>query len=232
MHNKGVRHLIGVFLLGWSALTLAGNVERGAKVFQVCQSCHAIGPGATHLVGPHLNEVFGRVAGSLSDFKYSEGLRAAGVNGMRWDAEHLAAYIENPIALVTGTNMRFGGVASAEDRDDLIAFLRAYSASPRDIPESLPTALARDPDVDPQILAIKGDPEYGEYLASECVTCHQSDGADRGIPSIVGWPTKQFVIVMHAYKSAARPNPVMQLIAANLADEDIAALAAYFEKQQ
>lgn len=216
----------------WSGVSYSGNVEQGAKVFQVCQSCHAIGSGAVHLVGPHLNEVFGRVAGSLDDFQYSEGLRAAGVNGMSWDAEHLDAYIENPIALVTGTNMRFGGIANAEDRDNLIAFLRAYSASPRDIPESLPTAIPRDPDVDAQILAIKGDPEYGEYLASECVTCHQSDGADRGIPSIVGWPTKQFVIVMHAYKSAARPNPVMQMIAANLADEDIAALAAYFEKQQ
>lgn len=231
MRKKAVRSALGLLVLGWSALTTAGNVERGAQVFQVCQSCHAIGPGANHRVGPHLNEVFGRVAGSLSDYSYSEGLRASGVNGLRWDAEHLDAYLENPIALVTGTSMRFAGITSETDREDVIAFLRAYSASPRDIPESLPTALARDPDVDPQILAIKGDPEYGEYLASECVTCHQSDGADRGIPSIVGWPTKQFVIVMHAYKSAARPNPVMQLIAANLADEDIAALAAYFEKQ-
>jgi Cytochrome c553 len=75
----------------------------------------------------------------------------------------------------------------------------------------------------------RGDPEYGEYLSSECKTCHLADGADRGIPSIVGWPEKQFVIVMHAYKNKTRPHNVMQMMAAALSDEDIAALAAYFK---
>ena len=232
MQGRVLTKILGCFLLVCSGLSYSGNAEQGAKVFQACQSCHAVGAGADHLVGPHLNNLFGRVAGSLDNFNYSAGLRAAGANGMSWDAEHLDAYIENPIALVRETSKRFAGLASAEDRNNLIAFLRANSVGPSDISESLPTSIPRDPDVDPQILAITGDPEYGEYLASECMTCHQSDGADRGIPSIVGWPTKQFVIVLHAYKSTARPNPVMQMIAANLADEDIAALAAYFEKQQ
>ena len=215
-----------------STFSFAADVERGAKLFGQCQSCHAIGPGADNRVGPHLNELFGRKAGSIDGFQYSDGLRAAGVNGMAWDVEHLDAYIENPIALVTGTNMMFAGVTDAAERADLIAFLRAYSVNPRDIPESLPSMAPSDPEVDPAVLAIKGDAEYGEYLSNECITCHQSDGSDQGIPSITGWPEKQFVIVMHAYKNKARPHPVMQMMAANLADDEIAALAAYFKDKK
>lgn len=224
--------VLGLVMVLNAAVVSAADPERGAKLFGQCQSCHAVGIDAPHKVGPHLNQLFGRRAGSLSDFGYSEGLRAAGIDGLVWDVEHLDAYIQNPVALVTGTNMMFGGVSSQADRADLIAFLRAYSASARDIPESLPGMVQSDPDVDPQVLAIVGDAEYGEYLANECTTCHQADGSDQGIPSIVGWPEKQFVIVMHAYKNKTRPHPVMQMMAAGLADEEIAALAAYFTNKQ
>ena len=89
-------------------------------------------------------------------------------------------------------------------------------------------ATATDHDLDPAILALKGDPEYGEYLSSDCTTCHQASGGDDGIPSIVLWPEEDFVIAMHAYKNKDRPNPVMQMMAGRLNDEEIAALAAYF----
>lgn len=86
-----------------------------------------------------------------------------------------------------------------------------------------------DPGPDPAVLAISGDPEYGEYLASECVTCHQASGADDGIPSITGWPRDEFVAAMLAYKTRARPHPIMQMMAGRLSDEEIASLAAFFE---
>ena len=85
-----------------------------------------------------------------------------------------------------------------------------------------------DPDLSPEILAIEGDPDYGEYLASECQTCHQADGSDQGIPSVTGWPAEDFVVAMHAYKQKLRPHPVMQMMAGRLNEEEIAALAAYF----
>jgi cytochrome c len=78
------------------------------------------------------------------------------------------------------------------------------------------------------VLAIVGDPAYGEYLSSECSTCHQRNGSDQGIPSVTGWPTEDFVVAMHAYKEKIRPHPVMQMMAGRLSDEEIAALAAYF----
>ena len=73
-----------------------------------------------------------------------------------------------------------------------------------------------------------GDVEYGEYLSSQCVTCHQKSGADKGIPPIVGWEEVSFAAVMHSYKSKEREHPVMGMIASGLDNEQIDALAAYF----
>lgn len=78
-----------------------------------------------------------------------------------------------------------------------------------------------------RILAIDGDPAYGEYLGGECVTCHQASGASNGIPSIRGLPVDYTVQAMVEYKLGARDNPVMKLMTARLSDEEIAALAVY-----
>ncbi len=79
--------------------------------------------------------------------------------------------------------------------------------------------------------AAAADPDrvaYGEYLSSQCVTCHQASGAEKGIPSIIGWDIASFVNVMASYKKKERENPVMQSIAGSLSDDDIFALATYF----
>ena len=207
---------------------LLGDAERGAQVFRKCSGCHQVGPGAENRSGPHLNGVFGRKAGALEEFRYSKSMQRAASDGLIWDVEHLDAYIENPRALVSGTRMSFRGLKDKQDRDDVLAYLRQYSASPQDIPESEPTARAREVDLSPEVLAIVGDVAYGEYLASECLTCHKRDGADEGIPSIVNWYEEDFVVAMHAYKRKIRPHPVMQMMAGRLNDEEIAALAAYF----
>ncbi|MEM7743279.1 MAG: c-type cytochrome [Pseudomonadota bacterium] len=206
-----------------------GDAARGEKLYAQCQSCHMVGPDAKSRVGPHLNELFGRRAASVEGYRYSKDMKRAGADGLVWTADKLHVYLENPKALVTGTRMSFRGLKDATERTDLLAYLRGFTASPQDIPESEPTAAASDHDIDPAILAIAGDPEYGEYLSSECTTCHQASGADEGLPSITGWPQEIFVIVMHAYKNKDRPHPVMQMMAGRLSNEEIAALAAYFE---
>lgn len=157
-------------------------------------------------------------------------MERAASGGLIWSVENLNAFIENPKLLISRTKMRFKGIKDVEDRENLIAFLRQFSDSPSNIPEAEPTLHARAPDVDPLILAIKGDPEYGAYLSGECATCHQIDGGDDGIPSIVGWMAEDFVTALQAYKSEHRSHPVMQLMAQRLSNEEIAALAAYFEK--
>lgn len=207
-----------------------GDAESGAALFKKhCASCHEIGEGAKNRIGPRLNGLFGRTAGTVEDVKYSPNMIRMGNDGLTWTAQTLDAYIENPRALVSKTRMSFRGLSEPQQRADLIAYLRDFSASPANIPEAEPTALPTDHDLDPAILALQGDPEYGEYLASECQTCHQSSGANDGIPGITGWPVDDFVVAMHAYKRKLRPHPVMQMMAGRLNDEEIAALAAYFK---
>jgi cytochrome c553 len=79
----------------------------------------------------------------------------------------------------------------------------------------------------PQVYA--DNKALGQYLASECTACHQLSGASAGIPAIVGWPRDQFVAVVKSYRAKERDNEVMQTIAGRLTEEEIAALAAYFE---
>jgi len=76
--------------------------------------------------------------------------------------------------------------------------------------------------------AFAADIAYGEYLSSECATCHRRDGQDQGIPSIIGLPSDKIVGALKAYKSKERSNPIMQTIAGRLSDSDMAALAAFY----
>ena len=84
-------------------------------------------------------------------------------------------------------------------------------------------------EVSEEILAIVGDIDYGEYLSSECTTCHHAQGLDEGIPSITGWPIESFVWALHSYKSGARKHPIMEMITQRLSNEEIASLAIFFE---
>jgi cytochrome c len=213
---------------GWAGET--ANPDKGAAIFQKnCASCHRLGEGAANGIGPQLNGLFGRTAGRIEGTEYSPNMIRMGNDGLVWTAVTLDPYIENPRALVSKTRMSFRGLADAQERADLLAYLRIYSDNPANFPEAEPTARGTDHDLDPAILALQGDPEYGEYLASECRTCHLSSGANQGIPGITGWPDADFVVAMHAYKRKLRPHPVMQMMAGRLSNDEIAALAAYFE---
>ena len=83
---------------------------------------------------------------------------------------------------------------------------------------------------DEQEIIAMGDIEYGEYLGSECAACHHQSGASEGIPSIHGMDAEVFVALMLAYRSKMMENPVMQMIAGRLDDEQIGSLALYFSQ--
>lgn len=221
MPRSALPALLYLALLGPVAAQAEGDAEAGEKVFRKCAACHQLGPDAENRVGPHLNGIHGRVAGTVGDFAYSDAMVRAGKDGLTWSDRTLDAFIKNPKAKILKTRMNFTGLDDAQDRADLLAFLRRASGDAADAPE--------EQALDPAILALVGDVEYGAYLAGDCTTCHQPDGADDGIPSITGWPVKDFVVAMHAYKNKLRPHPVMQMMAGRLTNEEIAALAVYFK---
>ncbi len=199
-----------------------GDPARGALVWSgQCAMCHALDPQAEDRVGPHLADLIGRPLGAVEDFPgYSGPMILAGLDGAVWNERRLRAFLRDPYAMFPGTRMGFGGLHDAGDLENLMAWLIPASRG-----EATPQPGFR---VAPEVLAIEGDLEYGEFLAAECTTCHRRDGGADGIPSITGWPEDGFVTVMHAYREKVRPNVTMQTITARLGDEEVAALAAYF----
>ena len=207
----------------------SADAERGKALYRDCKRCHQVGSGAEHRIGPHLNDLFGRVAASSPDYRYSPAMKEAGAGGLVWTATTLDAFLADPRAVVPHTRMSFAGMAGPDDRAELLAWLRGFTGGGSGLPPAEPTATPEEYGLDPAVLAIPGDPEYGAYLAGECITCHRVDGAVEGIPSIVGWPVSDFVLALQAYKHGKRVHPAMQLVAGRLSDEEIAALAAHFE---
>lgn len=104
----------------------AGDAEAGGKLFKrVCGGCHQVGESARAFFGPQLNNVIGRVAGSTTDYQYSDAMKSSGIV---WTRETLAAYIEDPKAVVSGTRMIFWGISDREKIDDLLAYLQGFQA--------------------------------------------------------------------------------------------------------
>ena len=102
----------------------------GARQAQVCRACHSLDEGGANMLGPALHQFFGTVAGSREGFQYSDVLRNA---GFVWTPRALDAWLVQPGRFLPGNRMVFGGVSSASDRDDLIAYLlNVTSASAAD----------------------------------------------------------------------------------------------------
>lgn len=103
----------------------AGDPADGKEVFTQCTACHSVDKG-DHRVGPSLNGIFGRVAGTAEKFSnYSPAMKQA---GFEWSEDKLREFLESPQQVVSGTNMTFAGIKSRAQMDDLIAYLRDATA--------------------------------------------------------------------------------------------------------
>jgi cytochrome c len=101
-------------------------IKDGEKVFKKCKACHRIGLNAKNGTGPHLNNIFGRVAGQLEDYKkYSKNIKKMGQEGLIWNTETLTSFIENPKKYITGTKMNFKGIKKSDELEALIEYLAA-----------------------------------------------------------------------------------------------------------
>jgi len=227
------RTQIAATLMAAATLSASGSAmaSDGEALFRSdCARCHQVGEDAKNKVGPHLDQIMGRVAGSIESFRYSKALKKAGEEGLVWDKAALDAYIEKPRSFIKGNRMSYRGMAKLEDRKALLDWLANTSnADPSEnLEESASASAGLAPGFTEEILKIEGDSEYGEYLSGDCVTCHQITGQVEGIPSIVGVPSDYFIRALVEYKTNVRTNEVMKNRVVNLSNEEIAALAAYF----
>jgi len=115
---------LGLVLAAGIAPASAGDAAKGAKVFKKCKACH-VADSAKNKVGPSLQGVVGRAAGSVGGFKYSSAMSGFGASGAVWDAATLDTFLTKPKALVKGTKMSFPGLKKPSDRADVIAYLQS-----------------------------------------------------------------------------------------------------------
>lgn len=120
--------LVSSVVFAFPAAVNAEDIKAGKKAFKKCAACHAVGENAENKVGPHLNDVFGRTAGSLEDYKYSKAMIAAGQDGLVWNSETMDAFLMKPKKLVKKTKMAFSGLKKETDRANIIAYLKTFSA--------------------------------------------------------------------------------------------------------
>lgn len=100
-----------------------GDAQAGQLLFsKTCGGCHKIGRYARAAFGPELNGIFGRPAGSTTDYVYSKAMKNAGIT---WERDTLIAFIKDPSDVVPGTNMHFWGIDDPKKLDDLLAWLKA-----------------------------------------------------------------------------------------------------------
>jgi cytochrome c len=102
---------------------LAQDVAAGETSFRKCAPCHSIGPDATNKVGPVLNGLNGRPAGSVDGFNYSDANKGSGIT---WGEAVFKEYIKDPRAKVPGTKMVFAGIKSEKELGDLWSYVSQF----------------------------------------------------------------------------------------------------------
>jgi cytochrome c len=115
------------------------DVAAGKTVAAKCEQCHDISKGGPNKIGPELWNVIGRARASVAGFSYSSSMMS---DHNPWTYEKLFTYLKSPAAMVPGTKMSFAGLRSADDRINLLAFLRTQEDTPAPIPAPAPVAAA------------------------------------------------------------------------------------------
>jgi cytochrome c len=109
------------FLGGGAACAQDGAA--GEKVFVQCRACHQIGPNAKNAIGPQLNGVIGRKAGTVPGYSYSQANKNS---GFTWDEPTFTTYIQNPQGVIKGTKMTFAGIKNPQQVKDLYTYLKQF----------------------------------------------------------------------------------------------------------
>nr|TFG52105.1 MAG: cytochrome c family protein [Hyphomicrobiales bacterium] len=111
----------------------AANLEHGETLAAPCAICHNWTEGGASAISPNLFDVVGREKAGIAGFNYSQALQS--LDGV-WTYADLYAFLEQPSAFAPGTIMGFAGLPGEQDRLDLIALMRSWSATPAPLPDA------------------------------------------------------------------------------------------------
>lgn len=100
-----------------AAVTNSVDVVVGEQLYSRCIGCHSPDRNRT---GPRHCDLLGRVSGTVPGYDYSDAMKSANI---LWNAETLNAFLQSPMTEVPGTTMGFAGIADADERRELIAWL-------------------------------------------------------------------------------------------------------------
>lgn len=123
MSHRLIVLLAGLAFASPSPMAMAQDAAAGQRAFNQCRACHQVGEKARHLVGPHLNGLFGRKAGTIEGYNFSPAMAKSGIV---WTEESFARYIRDPRAQMPGTKMIFVGLKDDQRIGDLIAYLKQF----------------------------------------------------------------------------------------------------------
>lgn len=183
----------------WGTVLPKASVADGQKVAERCQQCHDLSKGGPNKIGPNLWGVVDRPRATHPGFDYSSAMMA---NHDPWTYDKLFVYLKLPAAMVPGTKMTFAGIPNAQERINLIAYLRTLSDSPAAIPAPAPAkaaapaaapsaaqapaaasaaqpaaAEAAEPDI------AHADVAHGKDISQRCQQCHN---LAKGGPNMIG----------------------------------------------
>ena len=121
-------HLLALCFAALScAAAQAQDAVPGKALFLAgCGVCHTVEPGAAPRQGPNLAGMYGRAAGSLPEFKYSDALKGG---GWVWEEANLDPWLDNPQAAHPGTTMVYRQ-RDADKRKLLISYLKTLTKAP------------------------------------------------------------------------------------------------------
>ncbi|MDI9409859.1 MAG: cytochrome c family protein [Candidatus Pacebacteria bacterium] len=113
-------------------LLAAANLAAGQETAKKCQTCHNFVKDGPNGVGPNLWGIVGRKVASHEGYAYSSAMKGQAENA--WDFEKLNHFMAKPQAVVPGTKMAFAGLSKAEDRANVLLYLRSLADSPVKLP--------------------------------------------------------------------------------------------------
>ena len=114
------------------ALLATADVAAGEVLHKKCLTCHSFDKGGPNKVGPNLWNIVNRDKGVVAGYAYSDALKAKGGN---WSYDSLNQFLYKSKEYIAGTKMNFAGFKTAQERANIVAYLRMLSDSPAPLPE-------------------------------------------------------------------------------------------------